>query len=898
MAITETWLNPNILDNEIEISGMSLFRHDRERRGGGVALYCAKQLDCRELTDEYLILEDTLWCTVRMQTGDVCVVGVIYRSPSSDESHNSRLFEVIRLVASKYKARILIMGDFNLPNLLRKQVHPVDSIESTFCDLLLDAPLYNCIVSNTRYRGDDIPSTLDLVLTSEENVTDNILYETPLGLSDHIVLIFEYICDAKRASDGHKMLRKINMAELSSNLQGISDWNLECADVTQQWINFSQKLNFEIERHSHYTPKRDRRVCKFKIRSRTRKWIKTRNAAWANHRLNTTADSWEVYRLLRNKVNKLVLDDRQKYQAGLMSQMERNPKVLYQFVNSHSAVKPGVSALANSNGMTTTASETAEVLAKFYSTVFCPRECVSISIEPQTPPIVPLNDVTVSPHLVLAQLLALNTRKSPGADEITPYLLRHCAQPLCIPLTFMFNQSLSHSVVPPGWKCGIISPIFKSGKRSQVSNYRPVTLLPVISKVLERLIVNRIVDHFENNKLYATEQHGFRKNHSCLSNLLLTLNDWTEVVDRGSTIHVCYIDISKAFDRVNHSILVQKLEQYGVGGNLLKWLKNYLNDRTVQVRVDGALSMPIQVTSGVPQGSVLGPILFLIYANDIPRLIQCKIILFADDMKIWTTVNTTEDCERLQKDLDALHDWSLRNRLPFNFDKCKTINIGKTFPFDYTLGPHQLVWATQERDLGVWIANNLKTSKQCTESYRKTSKKLALLKRIFGRFTKQTFPRLINTYIRPSMEYCVQAWSPWLQKDIFLMQRIYHRATKLVIGLQHHPYDVRIRKLNLFDFRYRQIRGDLILAYKILHTPEHPLQNMLVLREAHTTRAHNFTLCVPHSRMNCRRHFYAIRVCFTWNSLPANVVQATNLTDFKAKLDVFLTGNFIFEPSE
>ncbi|WP_353805999.1 reverse transcriptase domain-containing protein, partial [Acinetobacter baumannii] len=154
-------------------------------------------------------------------------------------------------------------------------------------------------------------------------------------------------------------------------------------------------------------------------------------------------------------------------------------------------------------------------------------------------------------------------------------------------------------------------------------------------------------------------QHSFRKSHSCLTNLLLTLDDWTQAVDSGTPIHACYLDMSKAFDRVNHSILKQKLKQYGVTGKLLAWLEDYLTDRVVRVSVDGALSRSVAATSGVPQGSVLGPILFLIYVNDIPKLVRCKIILFADDIKLWTSICDREDSALLQKDLDALHEWTL-----------------------------------------------------------------------------------------------------------------------------------------------------------------------------------------------------------------------------------------------
>ncbi|KER28530.1 hypothetical protein T265_04665 [Opisthorchis viverrini] len=207
---------------------------------------------------------------------------------------------------------------------------------------------------------------------------------------------------------------------------------------------------------------------------------------------------------------------------------------------------------------------------------------------------------------------------------------------------------------------------------------------------------------------------------------------------------------------------------------------------------------------------------------------------------------------------------------------------------NYTLGPQPLFWTSEEKALGVRVSSCLKNSLQCTAVYKRTSQVLSLLKRIFGRFTRLALPRVINTYTRPTVEYAIQAWSPWFQKDIILLQRIYHRATKLVIGLQNKPYEDRIASLNLFDFYYRRIRGDLILTYNILKTPNHPLEDLFVRRRTRTGRRHDFSLAVPYSRVNCRRNIFAVRVCFIWTSLPPNVVHSPSLTIFKNNLDAYL----------
>lgn len=890
IAVSETWFQCGMTESELSISNMSLLRRDRISLGGGVAVYYNQRLLCTEVEDVCATLPDTLWCLLHLDSGEDCLVGVVYRSPSATDEHNDRLLEQLRMLTSTRQVPILLMGDFNLPNLYTRDVHPTYTMSYRLCELFDLIPLYNHVFEHTRMTGRDQPSVLDLILTSEETAIERIDYEAPLGRSDHVVLVFDFVCSAKRLSDETKIVRKINNHAVREALSDLNDQYLDYRDTNSHWATLSYIIQQRIDENSRFVTRRKPQDFRFVCRSRTKKWIALRNRAWTVHRTTNSESSWTQYRKLRNKVTYLVREDKLQFQMSLTSKMETNPKLLYRIVNDQAKVKPGVFSVQDEAGLTRTAQETANALAKFYSQVFTPKEILPLPIIPSASET--LDDILINPTIVTQHLLRLNIRKSPGADGITPLTLKVCCYQLSQPLSHLFNQSIKEGKIPEEWKSGVISPIYKGGCRSDVANYRPVTLLSAVSKVMERILTEQILNHLETHHLLSVAQHGFRRYRSCLSNLLTTLNDWTQALDEGSCVHACYLDISKAFDRVNHDLLLKKLQKLGIKGNLLTWLQDYLCDRHVRVCVDGVLSERVAVTSGVPQGSVLGPILFLIYVNDLPPLMMCKVVMFADDIKLWTRIKSVDDCLVLQRDLDTLHDWSISNKLPFNFTKCKMLQVGKKFDFTYHLGLQELVWSSAEKDLGVWICSNLKSNTQSQAVFKRTSRLLGILRRIFGRFSPITLPRILNTYLRPSMEYAIQAWAPWMRKDVSLLDRIYHRATKLVTGFQHLPYNERLQRLNILDFTQRRIRSDLILTFKILRVPDHPLKHLFQRVVDRTTRGHCASVIIPRSRRDCRRYFFSVRVTFIWNALPEDIVSATCVPAFKSKLDAFVRQRF------
>ena len=294
-------------------------------------------------------------------------------------------------------------------------------------------------------------------------------------------------------------------------------------------------------------------------------------------------------------------------------------------------------------------------------------------------------------------------------DGIHPQILKDCAETLAKPLFLIFTESLSSGVALLDWKLGNISPIYKKGSRSVAGNYRPVSLTCIASKLMESCVKDAMLKHLLKNNLNTPHQHGFTKGHSFLTNLLETIQSWTEDVNQGDRIDVILLDFQKAFDKVSKKRLLQKLSTYGIRGKVLEWIADFLSDSKMRIMARSEYSEWFDVISGVPQGSVLGPILFLIYVNDIPETVNSNV-------KIFRTLKNKSDCKILQADLDNLSEWSNRWCLTFNTSKCKRMDIGKDNPkYVYTMTTENnivLAETVQEKDLCVWISYNLKWEKQ------------------------------------------------------------------------------------------------------------------------------------------------------------------------------------------
>ena len=281
----------------------------------------------------------------------------------------------------------------------------------------------------------------------------------------------------------------------------------------------------------------------------------------------------------------------------------------------------------------------------------------------------PLEELEITNETVEKSLSSMKAEKSQGPDMIHPRILKETSSQIIEQLTKLFRQSLDEAKLPEDWKKANVTALFKSGERKLPENYRPISLTSVVCKLMERIIRNKIVDHMESNNLFAKQQHGFRAGRSCTTQLLEFMEEVTEAIDRGEEVDVIYLDFANAFDKVPHKRLLSKLKGYGIKGKIYDWIKDFLSNRKQQVVINGKFSHWIRVTSGIPQGSVLGPILFLIFINDLPDVLNCCMKLFADDAKLYMPIINCHDEEILQQNLDNSDIWAEIWDMDFNTKK-------------------------------------------------------------------------------------------------------------------------------------------------------------------------------------------------------------------------------------
>jgi hypothetical protein len=498
-------------------------------------------------------------------------------------------------------------------------------------------------------------------------------------------------------------------------------------------------------------------------------------------------------------------------------------------------------------------------------------------------------DINITTEGIRALLRKLNVQKAAGPDLIPACIYKEMADQCAPFLNIIYSKCLSSGSIPDVWKTANVSAIFKKGERFKASNYRPVSLTCIACKILEHIIVSKTMGHLNRHAILTDCQHGFRRRLSCETQLLTLTNELVHSMARHKQHDLAVLDFSKAFDRVPHSRLLTKLDHYGIRGNTLKWIEAFLTDRTQRVVVDGATSEPAPVISGVPQGSVLGPILFLVFINDLPLHVTSRVRLFADDCVVYREINSEEDCLILQNDLIKLAEWEKQWGMDFHPEKCSILCVHRKrnpIMFRYSLKDHILETDSTTKYLGVTLSQNLSWNHHMDITAKKGNSTLGFLQRNLRVSNEKVKTTAYTSLVRPGLEYCSTVWNPFTKDLVYKLEMVQRRAARYVTNRYHNTSSVSsmIEYLGWETLESRRTKAQLTMLYKIINDLVDIPANQYLVQAPSRPKDHNKKYHQPSTSTSYHKNSFFPRTISVWNHLPASVAEAPDLVSFKQGL--------------
>ena len=877
------------MDNEILPQGYSIIRKDRQSRGGGVMI-AIKQSKSYEILPSPLDLE-----LIAISTGSVTYC-LVYIPPNLSNDNVQEYFDYITLLNNSTD-NLVLLGDFNFSDINWESLDGNSPLSTTFCNIVFNLNLTQLIDQPTHTAG----NILDLVLTNIPDSIFNIqIHDNPPLLipSDHYIITF----DISNGSVPCKINESYNTLNFSKGdyeslcyFLGTVDLSpcYQSEDIEFIWSYLSTIIKDAINRFVPVVS-----VCHNK------------QPAWFNsdirHHIN-------CLRTLKRKFNKHpTTNNKAKYEnsCNLLQAKINSAKDTYEstLINSftdvnNSKIYKYIRSLSKSNSMPPTLhhnytsadsdSEKANTFNDYFYSVF---------VQPPSNPL-PFSDTTTDTNINITEedvynaLTDLDTTKATGPDCIPPIVLSKCASVLFRPLHHLFSLTLKYGYLPADWKIHKVIPIFKSGDRTLVKNYRPISLLSNTSKVLERIIYNKIINHISPQ--INPGQFGFMQNRSTTQQLLLFLSNAFNTRQQLDTV---YLDISKAFDTVCHAKLLNKLSAFNISGNLWLWFKNYLTNRFQFVSINNEYSTLLPVISGVPQGSILGPLLFIMYMNDLPDAIHwSKAFLFADDTKCFKQIKSLEDQQHFQHDLDNLSSWCTTSCLSFNSSKSIHISFNCKISTSYNIRDTPINSNHSHKDLGIIINDSLNWNFHHDAILGKAYRTLGLIRRTFNKTisTPAKF-KLYTSLVRSQVLYCSPVWRPYLLKDIQRLEQLQRRATKYILNDYISDYKTRLTRLQLLPIMYILEIADILFLIKNLKNPTDSFNiNNYISFSTSSTRSCGMKLRHNVSFTNKNRHFYFNRISRLWNSIPI-VDLNLSLNTIKYRIKSYFWSHFTtnFHPDD
>ena len=498
-----------------------------------------------------------------------------------------------------------------------------------------------------------------------------------------------------------------------------------------------------------------------------------------------------------------------------------------------------------------------------------------------------MEELSISINGILKLLQNLKPFKAAGPDRLKPLLLKELRDEIAPIIQIIFERSIQTGKLPADWSRAQVTPIFKKGNKSSAANYRPISLTCILCKVLEHIMASHVVKHLNSHDLLYDLQHGFREKRSCETQLTMLVEDLARNMSSGKQTDLVLLDFSKAFDKVNHSKLLWKLHQYGIRGTALAWIRAFLGNRSQTVVLEGEESSSVPVTSGVPQGSVLGPILFLVYINDLPDELSSQVRLFADDTAVYLTIGGADDGKVLQNDLDRLSVWEDRWDMEFNPSKCQVVQVTSSKnPINaaYTLHGQILEVVTCAKYLGVDISSGLSWNTHIDRITGTATRTLNFIQRNIRTKNEKVRETAYNTLVRPQLEYASPVWDPHHKDKILQLEKVQRRAARWTTSSFDYRSSVTaiVNDLGWRTLEQRRADARLCLFFKMVYgLVAVPLLDYIEQPNRISRYCHSMTFRQLHTSKDYYKHSFFPLAIVQWNALPETVACLPDLESFK-----------------
>lgn len=847
--LTETWLCPSITNPELFDCTYCVYRKDRYSsnslngitpKGGGVLIAIKSNLNSSLVSIADCDQLEILCVKVKFSNKNVFIV-CCYIPPNSNIDIYSQYNNAINGINEKIcdTDEIMLFGDFNLPN-LRWIKHDEESfmIPNSISNEL-ECSFIDNINMNNFQQISNIPNfqgkQLDLIFTSDWNNLLNIDFPFSLVNIDlfHPPLSFSYCVNAPHYPLGENMyqfnFKKANYDAISEFLNSYDFSTIfNNIDIKDMINKFYEIIFSSFRQFIPMTRLRSLNSCPPWYTHELKKLRNKKNKSWRKYLKSKNGTDYNNFLVLFNEFKNLSEELYQLYVCNMSVKLKSNPKEFWKFVNMKRKCDE-YPTFMNYNGNTSNDNaEISEYFRDFFSIPYSnPSFCADVNNFNHINNNSQISlDLQIASTQLIDYLEKLNMNYSPGPDGIPESILKKCSNALALPLSILFNTSLSVGIFPDIWKKAFIRPIFKKDSKNVVNNYRPIAKLSAVPKIFELVVFDSIYSKCSN--IISGIQHGFVKHKSTTTNLVESTSIFLNNMESGFQTDVIYTDFSKAFDILPHSIILLKLEKYGFPRSFIKWIGSYLNGRTYSVVFRSSVSNPFTANSGVPQGSHLGPLLFILSVNDVGSFINhSNIKIYADDMKIFKKITSMGDATLLQSDLNNFFSWCTINNLLLNVSKCAQVTYSRrsiNFNFTYSINNSNLSKTQSIRDLGVLFDSKLNFRAHYESIIHKANSMLGFVKRWSREFKDPyTLKSLYTSLVRPNLEYASQVWSPFYQIHENRIESIQKNFLRFALrNLRWNdpiilpPYENRLKLIQLSTLKLRREAADIVFLTEII----------------------------------------------------------------------------------